>query len=302
MLPPIRSLPRKSGLGDVAAVAWSSAEATRQSTLRDKPLGFSAMRTLTLAAVTLLFACSDPDAVPVQPSSPCAQQAFEAVSFTVCSLKDGRVEVRTSDSHGMPYRSFASLEAALGERADSVAFGMNAGMFDTDGHAIGLLIEDGKELHPINLRKGGGNFHLLPNGVFIVRKDGTAEVVPSTAFKPATDIAFATQSGPMLVINGGLHPKFDPDGTSRYIRNGVGIGPGGTPFFVISNDPVSFGKLARFFRDELKVRNALYFDGSVSSLWDPANGRRDTYVPLGPMVVVFRAAASKPGHEGRARP
>jgi prepilin-type processing-associated H-X9-DG protein len=71
---------------------------------------------------------------------------------------------------------------------------------------------------------------------------------------------------------------------------------------VISNDEVSFGKLARFFRDGLKARNALYFDGSVSSLWDPANGRRDAYAPLGPMVVVFKAAASAPDRASHARP
>jgi prepilin-type processing-associated H-X9-DG protein len=106
----------------------------------------------------------------------------------------------------------------------------------------------------------------------------------------------------MLVINGGLHPKFDADGSSRYVRNGVGIRADGTPLFVISNEEVSVGKLARFFRDELKVRNALYFDGSVSSLWDPSNGRRDAFVPLGPMVVVFKPAASKPGHEDPAKP
>jgi prepilin-type processing-associated H-X9-DG protein len=166
---------------------------------------------------------------------------------------------------------------------------MNAGMFDEEGRAIGLLIEGGKQQHPINLRKGGGNFHLLPNGVFLVRKDGSAAIVASQAFQPANDIAFATQSGPMLVIDGKLHPKFDADGTSRYVRNGVGVGPDGTAMFVISNDMVSFGKFARLFRDELKTGNALYFDGSVSSLWDPTSGRMDSFVPIGPMVVVFKA-------------
>jgi uncharacterized protein YigE (DUF2233 family) len=73
------------------------------------------------------------------------------------------------------------------------------------------------------------------------------------------------------------------------VRNGVGIGPDGAPSFVISEEPVSFGKLARLFRDELHANNALYFDGSVSSLWDPADGRQDSFAPLGPMVVVFRA-------------
>lgn len=255
--------------------------------------------------ITLLFsttACkAEPPAAQTPPSA-CEARSFEAASFTVCSAKGGKVEIRTSGNNDRPYRSFAALEADLHDRAGRVAFGMNAGMFDINGHAIGLLIESGKELHPINLRKGGGNFHLLPNGVFLVGKSGKAEVVGSDAFAHSADIAFATQSGPMLVIDGKLHPKFDADGSSRYIRNGVGIAADGTPVFAISNGPVSFGKFARFFRDALKTRNALYFDGSVSSLWDPANGRRDAFVPLGPMVVVFRHVESKPGRASRAKP
>ena len=94
----------------------------------------------------------------------------------------------------------------------------------------------------------------------------------------------------MLVIDGKLHPAFERDGTSRHVRNGVGIAPNGRSLFVISEDAVSFGKFGRFFRDGLKARNALFFDGSVSALWDPANGRRDITKPLGPMIVAFKPA------------
>jgi uncharacterized protein YigE (DUF2233 family) len=248
-----------------------------------------------------LAACRPSERAAAQPASACSQQLFDGSRFTVCQAKDGPIEIRTSDANGRPYRSFATLAQALGKRAGHVAFAMNGGMFGDDGHAIGLLIEDGKQIHAINRRKGGGNFHLMPNGVFMVRTDGDAEVVNSAAFEPSKDIAFATQSGPMLVIEGKLHPAFERDGESKYVRNGVGIGPDGTAIFVISQDPVSFGKLGRLFRDQLHVRNALYFDGSVSSLWNPADGRQDSFVPLGPMVVVFRDAGSAPGREGRAR-
>lgn len=247
------------------------------------------MRSALFPILLLLVACSD--AAPTLPlESACSDRSFEGTRFTVCSAKRGKVEVRTSARNGVPYRSFAVLESALGKRAGQVAFAMNAGMFNEQGEAIGLLVEDAKELHKINRRKGGGNFHLLPNGVFLIRKNGATEVVKSADYKPSGDIAFATQSGPMLVIGGKLHPSFEPDGQSRNIRNGVGIGPDGTPLFVISADLVSFGKLARFFRDGLKARDALYFDGSVSSLWDPVNARRDTHAQLGPIVVVFKPA------------
>ncbi len=259
-------------------------------------------------ASLFLFLLAGCEAQPVQsaraPSvqSPCATRMFEGSRFTVCSSKGARIEIFTSDKSGAPFRSFAQLEAWLGKRGGEVAFGMNAGMFDEEGHAIGLLIERGKQLHRINKRGGGGNFGLLPNGVFLVRQNGKAEVVATKAFDPADDIAFATQSGPMLVIAGKLHPAFEPDGESRNIRNGVGIAPDGLAVFAISEDVVSFGKFARLFRDELNTKNAIYFDGSVSSLWDPANGRRDARAELGPMVVAFRRAESAPGREARARP
>ena len=195
------------------------------------------------------------------------------------------------------HRRFAELRLD----AATVGFAMNAGMFDEAGRPIGLMIEDGHQVHALNTRDGGGNFHLKPNGVFLVRKNGRAEVVASEPYKPAPDIAFATQSGPMLLIDGKPNAHFDADGDSRYVRNGVGIDAAGKPHFVISLDVVSFGKLARFFAKRTHAVNALYFDGSVSSLWDPANARQDNFTELGPMVVVSRAG-SKPDRAGRATP
>jgi uncharacterized protein YigE (DUF2233 family) len=253
---------------------------------------------LIVALLLLLAACRKAESTPADDAAagadnPCRQLLFEGSRFTVCRDRQARIEVRTAGRDGRPYRSFAALEHVLGRDATRVRFAMNAGMFDADGRAIGLLIENGRELRAINRRQGGGNFHLLPNGVFLVRDDGTAEVVPSAAFEPAPDIAFATQSGPMLVIDDKLHPAFEHDGRSRFVRNGVGIAPDGTPVFAISEDAVSFGKFARLFRDELKCRNALYFDGSVSSLWDPANHRMDSFAALGPMVVAFAPKGEK---------
>ncbi len=249
---------------------------------------------MRVAVLALLLASCSQSVAPPAPVSACAEQRFEQAGFIVCHAD--RVEIRS----GM--RSFKALQARLGDRADTIAFAMNGGMFDDAGAAIGLMIEDGREIRSINRREGGGNFHLMPNGVFLIRRDGRAEVVTSAAFKANPDIAFATQSGPMLVIDDKLHPKFDPDGTSRYVRNAVGIGPDGKALFVITTDVVSFGKLARFFRDELKVNDALYLDGSVSSLWDPANGRMDDFVDLGPLVVAFKPAESAPRRASPAIP
>jgi uncharacterized protein YigE (DUF2233 family) len=240
--------------------------------------------------VLILAGCSNASAPVEQPQSACNQQLFEGSRFTVCDSGKGQVEIVAAGRTDLAIRQFADLEQQLGPRAGNVAFAMNAGMYDEDGRPIGLAIVEGKQKHSINRNKGGGNFHLMPNGVFQVRRDDIAEIVTSKAWRPSPTIRFASQSGPMLVIDGKLHPAFEPDGTSRYVRNGVGIAPNGRPLFVISEGPVSFGKFARFFRDGLKARNALFFDGAVSALWDPDNGRRDITKPLGPMVVAFKPA------------
>jgi uncharacterized protein YigE (DUF2233 family) len=246
------------------------------------------------AALLFLTACKESAPAPARSAnsaSSCEERIFEGDRFVVCDAGRGQVELVAAARGEAPVRNFADLEAALGSRADNVAFAMNAGMFDEEGRPIGLAIVEGKQVRAINLRKGGGNFHLMPNGVFQVRSDERAEVVASERWKPSKDIRAATQSGPMLVIDGKLHPAFDHDGTSVHIRNGVGVGADGRARFVISQDAVSFGKLARFFRDQLQCDDALFFDGAVSALWDPANHRRDVTVPLGPMIVVFKSAA-----------
>jgi len=163
-------------------------------------------------------------------------------------------------------------------------------MYDEEGRPIGLYVEQGVRQRRINLRDGPGNFHMKPNGVFAVDEQGRPSVTPSDAFarRPPPRVMWATQSGPMLVVGGRLHPGIQPDGESRLVRNGVGVSKERTAFFVVSDGAVSFGKLARFFRDALKCPDALFLDGTVSSLWDPGAGRRDSYDSLGPMILVFR--------------
>lgn len=166
---------------------------------------------------------------------------------------------------------------------------MNGGMYDDEGRPIGLYVEQGERQRRINLRDGPGNFHMKPNGVFAVAEDGRVFVVESEAFarRPPPRVMWATQSGPMLVVGGRLHPEIRPDGESRLVRNAVGVSDERTAHFVIADEPVSFGKLARFLRDALRCRDALFLDGTVSSLWDPDAGRQDGYDRLGPMIMVF---------------
>jgi len=248
------------------------------------------MRAL-LISLLLLTACNRSESSQAAEQSACRSELFEETRFTVCDPGAGRIDLIAAGAKEVPVRELAGVETQLGRKAESVAFAMNAGMYDEDGRPIGLAIVESKQKHAVNRREGGGNFHLMPNGVFQVRKNGRAEIVPTQTWTPSPDIRIASQSGPMLVIDGKLHPAFERDGSSRYVRNGVGIAPSGRALFVISDGPVSFGKFARLFRDRLKARDALFFDGAVSALWDPANGRRDVTRPLGPIVVAFKPGA-----------
>jgi len=90
----------------------------------------------------------------------------------------------------------------------------------------------------------------------------------------------------MLLIDGKLHPRIAAEGTSLKIRNAVGVDKAGAAHFVISDEPVSFGTLARLMRDHAGARDALFLDGTVSALWDPAHRRLDARYPLGPLILV----------------
>ncbi|MFY8098761.1 MAG: phosphodiester glycosidase family protein, partial [Allorhizobium sp.] len=97
---------------------------------------------------------------------------------------------------------------------------------------------------------------------------------------------FATQSGPMLVIDGKLHPRFLPDSDSFKIRNGVGVDAQGRVVMVVSRVPVRFYDFATLFRDRLACDNALYLDGTISSVFIAEENRMDRLFPMGPILSV----------------
>lgn len=224
-----------------------------------------------------------------QVESACRSIIFEDTPLTHCLATPSRhsISMDLGPSGEAPYRSLTAFSRA--READTIAFAMNAGMFDEEGMPIGYFVEDGDRLEELNSADGTGNFHMKPNGVFF-GSDGSWEVRSTEDFlaNVRERPQFGTQSGPMLVIDGDLHPDLSRDGESRLVRNAVGVDDKGRAHFVISNAAISFGKLARFFRDELSVKNALYLDGNVSALWNPATDRLDTGAPIGPIVVVER--------------
>lgn len=224
----------------------------------------------------------------VQPA--CFSERFEGEPFSVCRFSPARHELRLilSNKQGTPLRNFAALTKDLGPDSRRVAFAMNAGMYDASGMPIGLYVENGVARTPLNRADGKGNFFMKPNGVFWIDKSG-AHIAATDLYtsQPHQGLAWATQSGPMLVMNGKLHPQITPDGASHYVRNALGVTARGDVIFVISNTRISFGKIARMLRDQLDCPDALFLDGYVSSLWDGATGRNDQDLNIGPMVVVL---------------
>lgn len=206
----------------------------------------------------------------------------------VCTFEPGKDELRLfwRDAQGEPFGGFAKLAKDIEGIGKTLSFAMNAGMYQPDLQPVGLYVEDGREHHPINLRAGTGNFGLRPNGVFWI--EGTRAGVTETSRFQAMGLhpRFATQSGPMLVMGGHIHPKIRPDGTSEKIRNGVGVCEDGRVRFVISDTPVTFYNFATLFRDRLKCPDALFLDGSISSLYAPNLSRNDGWRPMGPIVGV----------------
>ena len=218
----------------------------------------------------------------------CTDAAFEGQSYTVCEATPTDDLRLFLNGESGPYGSFSAVNTALELQGQELAFAMNAGMFHRDLRPVGLYVENGVQGARLITADGPGNFGLLPNGVFCVG-DGFS-VIESRAFKAARpDCRYASQSGPMLVIDGALHPRFLASSDSYNYRNGVGVANDGRALFVISNDRVNFHSFARFYRDVLGVKNALYFDGSISRLYAPGLDRHDAGFPMGPIIGVVKA-------------
>ncbi|PKP65955.1 MAG: hypothetical protein CVT85_04505 [Alphaproteobacteria bacterium HGW-Alphaproteobacteria-7] len=231
-----------------------------------------------------------PSATPSQAAGPsaCRDVTFEGAALTHCTADPAkhRIAMANAVNGGQPFGSMSAFAATVDPA--SIAFAMNGGMYGDDLKPLGYYVENGERLSEIDRGDGEGNFYMQPNGVFF-GTGGTWRVLARDAFIATVGDRpqFGTQSGPMLVIDGKLHPDIQDNGPSRAIRNGVGVDAKGAAHFVISRGDISFGQLARYFRDEVKAANALYLDGQVSALWDPATGRQDK-ARIGPIIVVSK--------------
>lgn len=202
------------------------------------------------------------------------ERVFDGQTYRVVSIDLTREPLglhwRDPDS-GEPFGDIDTLRQWGEAHGQRLLFATNAGIYNRAGSPLGLYVEHGRTLASLNLAHGNpasGNFSLLPNGVFAIYPDGHAAVRTSADFKADGKRAqWATQSGPMLVIDGKLNDAFAGDSDSLKWRSGVCARTPHEVVFAVSEAPVNFHTFARLFRDALGCRDALYLDGSISQIY-----------------------------------
>jgi uncharacterized protein YigE (DUF2233 family) len=177
------------------------------------------------------------------------------------------------NEQGERYRSIDRLQLDMARKGKNMVFAMNGGMYKTDQTPLGLYVEKGKVLSKVNrVQVAFGNFYLQPNGVFYIDTSGKAGVQKTSTLKDFSHIKYATQSGPMLLVDGNPHPSLTKDSKNLHVRNGVGVMDDGRVIFAISRGKTNFYDFAMFFKEK-GCKNALYLDGFVSRMFLPAKGR-----------------------------
>lgn len=198
-----------------------------------------------------------------------------------------QLQLFLKNQQGQIYKKFATVQKE--HKKCQISFAMNAGMYHPNFAPVGLYIEQGKQQIELNQQKNKfGNFFMQPNGV--VAWNNKQAVIKTTEqyLKSNFKARYATQSGPMLLINGEINPIFVKNSDSLKVRNGVGI-KNNQLYFVISRGKINFYNFADIFKSQLKTDQALYLDGSISSAFIPQVKRNDQTYDLGPMFIYSEA-------------
>ena len=193
----------------------------------------------------------------------------ERITAHVLDLKKDELHFYLKDKKGTIFKTFGNLNRWLAKEDKELVFAMNGGMYMENSMPLGLYVEKGKIIRKTNrVQHAYGNFYMQPNGVFFITKKKNAYIKPSRNFHFKSYVNYATQSGPMLVIKGKIHPMFKKGSRHVHIRNGVGVLPDGKLLFAISDERITFYDFAEFFKKN-NCKNALYLDGAISRMYLP---------------------------------
>jgi uncharacterized protein YigE (DUF2233 family) len=206
--------------------------------------------------------------IEIEKAIPAIPSGDRFLTYTI-SPKENNVHLYWKDDSGKIIQTFDNLKKYISSKNEKLIFAMNAGMFQENYSPLGLYIEKARLINKLNMRNSSkGNFYMKPNGIFYITRENKAEIATSDQFQLNENIIYATQSGPMLMINGAIHSSFQPASTNLNIRNGVGVNAKGEIVFVLSKVPVNFYEFAQYFKEQ-GCDNALYLDGFVSKAYLP---------------------------------
>jgi uncharacterized protein YigE (DUF2233 family) len=208
------------------------------------------------------------------------------ITYTVNPEKE-TVALFWKNNQNETFGSIQKLKSWLSNNQKELVFAMNGGMYKKDQSPQGLFIQNYIGKAPIDTADGNGNFYLKPNGIFYMTSSKKAFVVSTEDFNPNKSIEFATQSGPMLVVDGSIHKAFNKNSTNLNIRNGVGILPNNEILFAMSTKEVSFYEFADFFMRK-GCKNALYLDGLVSRMYHPKANWLQTDGNFGAIIGIIK--------------
>lgn len=211
----------------------------------------------------------------------------DAFVYYIANPKTDKVTLYFQDEKGANFGSIQNLKTMLNQKGKELVFAMNGGMYKKDQSPQGLFIENGITKSKVDTDSGSGNFYLKPNGIFYLTNKNEPKIVQTTAFKNNSSIKFATQSGPMLLVDGEIHKAFGKGSTNLNIRNGVGILPNGQVIFALSRKEINFYDFASFFKEK-GCKNALYLDGFVSRAYCPSQNWKQTDGDFGVIIAVTK--------------
>lgn len=222
-----------------------------------------------LIIICIIISCGDrPN--PKSVNDPTPHRIYpDSLLIHLVDLKKSDLAFYLKDEQGKFFHNHKNLKSELAKKGKKLTFAVNGGMYNRDHSPQGLYIENGRLVAPLDTQSAGyGNFYLQPNGVFYLTKNKNGFVKTTSNFQLEQDITFATQSGPMLVIDGKIHPVFREGSKNLNIRNGVGVLPDGRLLFVMSKTKINLYNFANFFKKQ-GCQNALYLDGFVSRTYLP---------------------------------
>ncbi len=217
-------------------------------------------------------------------------KVYDKNSFVVYTIDTKKQDLMLfwKNEKGEKFRSIQNLKNWVEKQNQTLDFAMNAGMYNKENAPQGLYIENQKTIATLDTSTATGNFYLKPNGVFYITDQNVPKICKTEDFNNANGkIKYATQSGPMLVIDGQIHPEFKEESKNLNIRNGVGILPNGKVVFVLSKNEINFYDFANYFKS-LGCKNALYLDGFVSRAYVPSENWIQTDGDFGVLFAVVR--------------